>query len=73
MSKSTYDSLYRFFLSRGQYDKIDPKWVLSNADIVVEAGYAAQMHFFPRLTIEQDKLADDELAYLKATCGRGVE
>lgn len=70
MSKSTYSTLYRFFLSRGQYEKIAQDWAEENKNIINEFGYAALMHFFPEQTLAEDKEACEELAYLRATCGR---
>lgn len=71
MSKSNYHTLYQFFLSRGQYEKIDTEWARENRNLINEAGYAAQMHFFPQLTALEDWQADQDLAHLNATCGRG--
>ena len=73
MSKSNYHTLYQFFLKRGQYEKIDQEWATDNKDIIRDAGYAAQMHFFPKLTALEDWQADQDLAHLNATCGRGIE
>lgn len=70
MSKSTYNTLYQFFLSRGQYEKIDPIWANENRNLIARGGYAALMHFFPGKTMEEDRQADEDLEHLKSTCGR---
>lgn len=71
MSKSNYNTLYQFFLSRGQYDKIDPEWADENYNLIAKGGYPALMHFFPNRTMQEDRQADEDLEYLKSTCGIG--
>lgn len=71
MSKSNYHTLYQFFISRGQYEKVDQEWANANRNLVAKGGYSALMHFFPGQTMAEDRQADEDLAHLNATCGRG--
>lgn len=71
MSKSNYNTLFQFFLSRGQYEKIPQDWADANKNLITEKGYGALMYFFPIQVVMDEKEAEENLAYLNATCGRG--